>query len=351
MDFRETIARLSEPPGVSGYEQRAAACASALLAPLCDTVETLPLFSVAGTRYAKVPGAPKVLLDAHIDQIGFIVTGYAGEGFVRFAPCGGFDPRVLPAKEVLVHTKTQTLHGVIACLPPHMRDAEKAADAAVTIDDLVVDLGLSRAETEEAVPIGTPVTVNAPPFALANDFIGAAALDDRACFAAILYALELLRDEPLAVDLTVVGSTREETSGAGASTAAYQFRPDYAVAVDVTHAWTPDAPKERTFPAGCGACIGIGPHLNRKVSSTLVHLAEARGIPYQREILPGFTGTNASSMQTVRTGVATGLVSLPLRYMHTACEVIRESDARACGELLAAFVRSFNEGVPQCWNC
>ena len=197
-------------------------------------------------------------------------------------------------------------------------------------------------------PDGTPVTVNAPPFALANDFIGAAALDDRACFAAILYALELLRDEPLAVDLTVVGSTREETSGAGASTAAYQFRPDYAVAVDVTHAWTPDAPKERTFPAGCGACIGIGPHLNRKVSSTLVHLAEARGIPYQREILPGFTGTNASSMQTVRTGVATGLVSLPLRYMHTPVEVVDTEDMEHTARLLAAFVLDWGKEGASC---
>ncbi|MEA4824283.1 MAG: M20/M25/M40 family metallo-hydrolase [Clostridiaceae bacterium] len=348
MDFRETIARLSAPPGVSGYEQCVAACAAELLTPYCDTVETLPLYSVAGTRYAKLPGAPKVLLDAHIDQIGFIVTGYAGEGFVRFTTCGGFDPRVLPAKEVLVHTKEETLHGVVACLPPHLRDAEKSADAAATIDDLVVDLGMSRADAEAKVPIGTPITVAAPPFALANDFIGAAALDDRACFTAILYALELLKGETLAVDLTVVGSSREETSGAGAATAAYRIRPDYAVAVDVTHAWTPDAPKERTFPAGVGACIGVGPHLNRKVSSTLVRLAKDKGIPYTPEILPGNTGTNASPMQVVRTGVATGLVSLPLRYMHTACEVIRESDAKACGELLAAFVRSFNEGVPRC---
>ena len=346
MDFRATIARLSEPPGVSGYEQRAAECAAELLTPFCDTVKTLPLFAVAGTRYAAVSGAPRVLLDAHIDQIGFIVTGHAGHGFLRFTTCGGFDPRVLPAKEVLIHAKEGLLHGVIACLPPHMKDA--AQPGAVTIADLVIDSGLEDAESR--IPIGTPVTVAAPPFGMGEDYIGAAALDDRACFTAILYALELLKDEPLPVELTVVGSSQEETGGLGATTATFDTRPDYAVAVDVTHAWTPDASRERTVPAGSGAAIGVGPHLNRKVSSTLIHLAQENGIPYTREILCSRTGTNATHMQIVRTGSATGLVSLPLRYMHTACEVIREADARACGELLAAFIRSFREGVPKCWN-
>ncbi len=346
MDFRQTIRALSEPPGVSGYERHAAECAEKLLAPLCDEVRTLPLYAVAGTRYAAVPDAPRVLLDAHIDQIGFIVTGYAGEGFLRFTTCGGFDPRVLPAKEVLIHTKSGVLHGVIACLPPHLRDAQRSA--AIVIEDLFIDSGLTDEEARREIPVGTSVTVAAPPLAMGEDFIGGAALDDRACFASILYAMELLRGEPLPVEVTVVGSSREETGGTGAETAAFDLRPEYAIAVDVTHAWTPDAPPERTVPAGSGAAIGVGPHLNRRVSSTLVRLAGEQGIPYTREILCGRTGTNASNMQIVRTGTATGLVSLPLRYMHTACEVIREADARACGELLAAFIRSFHEGVPRC---
>ncbi len=348
MDFRATIARLSEPPGVSGYEQRVAECAAELLAPCCDTVKTLPLFAVAGTRYASRPDAPRVLLDAHIDQIGFIVTGHAGHGFLRFAACGGFDPRVLPAKEVLIHAKSGVLRGIVACLPPHLRDAETDPSSASPIEDLVIDSGFDDAEA--LIPIGTPITVDAPPFTMGEDYIGAAALDDRACFTSLLYCMQLLADEPLPVQVTVVGSSREETGADGATTATYDVRPEYAVAVDVTHGATPDAPRSRTFPMGSGAAIGIGPHLNRKVSSTLVHLAQEQKIPYTREILCSRTGTNATAMQIVRAGVATGLVSLPLRYMHTACEVIREADARACGELLAAFIRSFREGVPKCWN-
>jgi putative aminopeptidase FrvX len=353
LNFRKTIGALSQPPGVSGYENDVAESARVLLEPLCNRVETLPLYPVVGVRDSAKPGAPRVLLDAHIDQIGFIVTGYEDTegpvgGFVRIAACGGFDPRTLPAKEVIVHAPCGRLHGIVACLPPHLKNPDAPPRAAIPLKDLSVDLGMPAARVRELVPLGTPVTVKAEPFGIGGDFIGGAALDDRACFAAILYALELLKDEPLPVELIAVGSTREEVDGRGAATAAHHTRPDYAVAVDVTHAGTPDAPKERTVPIGSGAAIGIGPHLNRRVSSTLVRIAQAQNIPHTREILPSFTGTNASVMQTVRAGIATGLVSLPLRYMHTGCEVIREHDAKACGELLAAFVRSFNEGVPRC---
>ena len=360
MNFRETIAELSMPPGVSRYESKVADKAAALLKEYCERVEILPLYSVVGLRRGKGENLPRVLLDAHIDQIGFVVSDYAAAagdddpekdasaGYLRLTTSGGFDPRVLPAKEVLVHAPEGVLHGIVGCLPPHLKDADRPADAAPAIGDLVVDMGMGFAEMRRRIPIGTPVTVSAPPFALANDFIGAAACDDRACFTAILYALELLKDEDLPVDLYAVGSTREEVDGMGAVTAAFYARPDYAVAVDVTHAWTPDAEKERTVPAGSGAAIGVGPHLTRKVSSTLLRIAEEKGISHTVEVLPSNTGTNASGIQLVRNGVATGLVSLPLRYMHTACEVIRESDARACGELLAEFIRSFGKEAPRC---
>lgn len=355
MNFRETIAALSMPPGVSRYEARVAETARDLLAPFVDSVKILPLYSVLGMRKGDGENLPKVLLDAHIDQIGFIVSDYAGAsdddasaGYVRLKPCGGFDPRVLPAKEVIVHAPGGPLHGIVGCLPPHLKDADRPADSAPVIADLAVDLGMPLAEVRRLVPIGTPITVAAPPFALKNDYIGAAACDDRACFTAILYALELLRNEKLPVDLYVVGSAREEVDGQGAATAAYEVNPDYGVAVDVTHAWTPDALKERTVPAGSGACIGVGPHLNRKVSSTLVRLAEEKNIPYTIDVLPSRTGTNASGIQLMRCGIATGLISLPLRYMHTNCEIIRESDGKACGELLAEFIRSFAKEAPRC---
>lgn len=346
MDFAATIAKLCAVPGVSGYEMPVCELMRDMMRPYCDQVDILPLGSVVGQRAGVSPDAPRVLLDAHLDQIGFIVSGINDEGFLHFTPCGGFDARVLPAKEVIIHTDP-VRYGVIAVLPPHLQTPENK-EKAMPMGDLIIDAGMSAEEARKCIPIGTPVTVAAAPFALGSETIGGAALDDRACMASILYALELLGDEPLPVNLIIVGSVREETGGAGASTAAYFARPDYAVAVDVTHAHTPDALKSNTVPAGSGACIGVGPHLNRKVTSTLRRLAAEQEIAHTIEVLPGRTGTNATPMQIVRTGVATGLVSLPLRYMHTTTEVIRIDDTRAVGELLAAFIRSFAGGEPRC---
>lgn len=344
MDIAATIAKLCSVPGVATVETEVLDVARELLAPYCDQVQILPLGCVVGQRAAANPEAPRLLLDAHLDQIGFIVSSINDQGFIHFTPCGGFDPRVLPGKEVIVHANPD-YYGVIAVLPPHLQTDRQSA---MKLDDMVIDVGMSAEDARKAIPLGTPITVAAPTFMLGDKSIGGPTFDDRACFATILWALDMLGDEPLPVNLTVVGSTREEVGCLGAPTAGYFARPDYAVALDVTHAHTPDAHPSRTVPAGSGANLGIGPHLNRKVTSTLRRLADENNIPYTISVDCAHTGTNATPLQLVRTGVANGLISLPLRYMHTATEVVRLDDAKAVAELLAAFIRSFAGGEPRC---
>lgn len=340
MDFFETLQTLCAAPGPSGFEQPVAAVAAQLLKPLADEVWTDRQGSVIALRRCGRLDAKKVLLDAHLDEVGMIVTGLE-EGFLRFGTLGGIDPRVLPDREVTVLTDPPLL-GVVAVKPPHiMRPGE--ADKAVPLRELRIDVGLSQEEAERTVRIGTPIVYRERLHRLGEDQIAGKSLDDRSCFAVLLRVLELLREEPLNVDLYVMGSCLEETSGDGALTATFAIHPDCAIAVDVTFAVTHDGPKETGFAAGGGPAVGIGPNCAHWMVRRLRRAAQEQDIPWNLEVMSGETGTNGWGMQVAREGVPVALVSLPLKYMHTPLEVISAADAEQTARLLAAFLRRLGE--------
>ena len=165
-------------------------------------------------------------------------------------------------------------------------------------------------------------------------------MDDRACFVTLLRAAELLKDKELDVDLYIMGSTREEISGAGAKAGTFSIDPDYCVAVDVTHGRTPDGPKDRSCELGKGPAIGIGPNMTTWMTERMIAKAEENAIPWQGEVMAGHTGTNGWHMQTVREGIATSVVSLPLKYMHSPIEVLDVDDIEDAAALLAAFTEN-----------
>ena len=336
MDYERVLTRLCGLSAPSGFEGAAAQAAAELLAPLADEVSVTRLGSVLGVRRCGRENAPRLLLDAHLDEIGFLVTGHE-EGFLRFAPLGGVDPRMLPDREVVVMTRPP-IPGVVACLPPHVQTREDM-DKSVPISESWIDVGLTQEEARRRIPIGTPVTFRAPCFPLGEGLLCGKAMDDRACFAILLDALERLEGKELAVDLYVLGST-QEVSSAGAITAAYGAAPDLCVAVDVTHGATPDAKKEETFPLEGGPVIGRGPNCTGWMSDRLEALAGELDIPCQIEVMAGASGTNGWPLQVSREGVATAVLSLPLRYMHTPVEVCARSDLEQTAALLAAFVES-----------
>ena len=328
--MRQALERLCTCTAPSGFEGPAAAVAAELLRPLVDEVSIDRMGNVLGVRRSKTPGAPKLLLDAHLDEIGLIVTGVE-DGFLRFRSIGGVDPRMLPGRELVVLTDPP-LRGLVAC--PAGGDEDKS----VPLNELYVDVGLSQEEAERAVPVGTPMVYRAGCFPLGEDQMCGKSMDDRACFVTLLRAAELLRDKELDVELHILGSTREEVSGAGAVVGTWAVAPDFCVAVDVTHGKTPDGPADKTFELGGGPAIGVGPNMTRWMTERMIAKAREHSIPYQLEIMSGHTGTNGWEMQISREGVATSVLSLPLKYMHTPVETLSLADMEGVAQLLAAFV-------------
>ncbi|MGE4277759.1 MAG: M42 family metallopeptidase [Lawsonibacter sp.] len=343
MNYETVLGRLCALSGPSGFEHEVARAAAELLRPWMDEVAVDRMGNVVGVRRCGKADAPKLLLDAHLDEIGFLVTGHE-QGFLRFAPLGGVDPRMLPDREVTILTQPPRF-GVVACLPPHIQTKEDM-DKSQPIKELYLDVGLSQEEAQRRIPIGTPAVYRAGCTRLGEDLFCGKAMDDRACFAVLVDAVEQLNGAQLDVDLYVLGSTQEETHSTGAITAAYGIAPDLCVAVDVTHGDSPDAAKEKTFPLGGGPVIGVGPNCTRWMSKRLERTAKEAGLEVQIEVMAGHSGTNGWPLQISREGVATAVLSLPLRYMHTPIETVNRTDLEDTAKLLASFVLEIGEEVP-----
>lgn len=341
MDLKEILKSLCETDGVSGFEKNACELAERLLAPCCDRVEIDAFNNVIGYRDCGIEGAKTLILDAHIDQIGFMVTEVLDGGFLRFTEVGGVDPRMLLGAEVTILAGTP-YYGVISCLPPHLLSANEQ-DKAVPINEMVIDTGFLDAK--DKIKVGTPIVFAENLCALSSDSVTGKCLDDRAGFAAIVKAADKLKDEKLKVNVVYMASSQEEVGSLGAGVGTYRIRPEFGIAIDVSHAKTPDAPSDKTFEFGGGVMIGMGPNMHKGLTKTLVKTAKAEDIPYQIEVMEGHTGTNAWSMQVVRSGVAMAVLSIPLRYMHTPIETVKLCDVDAVSDLLAAFIKNFNGEV------
>lgn len=340
METEQRLRRLCAVGAPSGFEGPAAAEARTLLEPLMDEVWIDRLGNLVGVRRCGKPGAKKLLLDAHLDEVGLTVTGIE-DGFLRFAAIG-VDARMLPDREVTV-LADPPLRGVVACLPPHVLSAEDR-EKAPKVEEMFIDVGLGQEEAERRIPLGTPVVYKSNFLRLGERQLCSKAMDDRVCFEALLRTVELLRDKELDVDLYVLGSTREEVGGMGARVVTQAIAPDCCVAVDVTFGRTPDTPKNEAMVMGGGPAVGIGPNCARWMVRRLLDGAEQEQIPVQKEVMEGSSGTNGWTMQICNEGVATAVVSIPLKYMHTPVEVVERSDIEDTARLLAAFAAGLGEG-------
>ena len=338
MDILSIINKLSEHPSPSGFELRASARCANLMSRFFENTDIDKLGNVYGIRKCGKRKAKCLLLDAHMDEIGLIVTG-SRDGFLTFSTLGGVDPRILPAGEVTVLSDPPR-QGIITASPPHLQTA-KEMENSLSIEDLYIDIG----EMPDAgIAVGTPVVFNSYPVKLRENYISARALDDRASLAAILRAIEMLKGKKLAFDIVVSATVQEEVGCRGATVAGYTINPDWAVVVDVTHATTPGADKSSVFDAGSGVCIGVGPNMTRKMSDTLISIAKDKKISHAIEVCSGNSGTNAWSLQTVREGIATGLLSIPLKYMHTPVETVKKNDIESTAKLIYEFVLHLSSG-------
>lgn len=276
------------------------------------------------------------LLDAHADRIGLIVTAITEGGFLRVARCGGMDARVLAAQDVTVWGK-EPVYGVITSTPPHLQSADDAGKAK-DFDDILVDTGLSKEEAEKLISAGDRITVKSPVSELMGGKISCPALDDRAGCAVIIRAAQLIAETGDAPTLKLLFSAQEETGGTGAVTGSFGIDADECISVDVSFADAPDMPSKKCGKLDKGPMIGFSPVLSYEISRQLEKTAKENGIPYQSEIMSDATGTNADHIALSRGGIRTGLVSIPLRNMHTAVEVVSVADVENCAQLIAKYI-------------
>lgn len=326
MDKLELLEKLTSPAGVAGEEASSFESLKGLFS-LYGKVST----DTAGSIIIEREGSGKhILLDAHLDTIGFVVTEIM-DGFVRLSKVGGVDMRTVEGMELTLHG-AEDIYGVVCTVPPHLSEGESRV---WTDGTCVADIGMSKEDAEKVLSVGDKVGFRNSFEKLGENRVSATYLDDRAGIAVLLKALEYVNTDK---KITLLCSAQEETGGTGSTCAAYNIDADLSLAVDVSFATTPDADSKECGKMNDGAMIGYSPILCREYSELLVELAKEMDIPYQKEIMSGRTGTNADHITISKGGIPSALVSLPQRYMHTPVETVDVRDIENCARLIARFI-------------
>lgn len=334
METFDILCKLCPSFGVSGDEQEAAEAALKILAPYGEGTFDKKTGNAVFRRSGYDESKKTILLDAHIDEIGFVVTYITDEGFLKVAPVGGIDRRMLLASEVTVYGKQQ-VRGVITSTPPHLEDDNKKLPE---VSDIYIDIGMTGEEARSIISLGDKACVVNSPVRLLGSRVSGKALDDRSGAAVLIKTVELLADKQLGVNVVLLLSSKEEIHGVGAMTGAFDISPDMAIAVDVSFAYTHGEDKEECGELSKGPMIGISPSLSRELSDALIRCAKEKNIPYQLEIMNGRTGTNADMITVSKGGVRTVTVSIPEKYMHTPAEIVDLEDIENTARLLAEFI-------------
>lgn len=330
MNTEKILEILTDTEGISGFEENAARVAMNMLLPLCDEVYENRYKSVIGVIKSKQKDPKKLMIEAHLDKIGLMVSSIEKGGFVKVDTVGGVDLRILPASEVYILGK-EKIYGVLGALPPHLKSAEDKAKMP-KISELLVDTG-GREDLAEKISPGDAVLMKNRLTPLSGGEYFAPAMDNRAGITAILKGIETLSNSPY--DVYVVFSSEEEIGLHGASCAAWEIRPDIGVVVDVTHGMTPDTKDEAgVFKTGCGCVICRGSNFDDCLAKRAIFLARDNGIKYEIEAAADHSGTNAWTVQTAGGGVKTVLLSIPVKYMHTSVETLDLSDIEDTSRLI-----------------
>ena len=338
----QLLEKLSNLSGVSGYEQGVAEYVSELFGKYCDDVHTDPLGNVIAVKKSNVPNAPKLMIEAHMDEIGLMVTDIDDNGFLSFTEVGGIDVRILLANEVVVHGKDD-VYGIIGAKPPHVISVDERKKT-VPMDGLYIDTGYSKQQISKLVEPGDIVTFRNKTMLLKNGAVSTKSQDDRTSVAVLASIMKKLQHYRAGCDIYYCACVQEEVGLRGAKTAAYGVNPDMAIVIDVCHASTPDSGSDGVFDFGSGAILAKGPNIHPLLLDAVIKAMDDAGISYELEIEGGNTGTDAWAIQVSRCGIPTVLFSIPLRYMHTPVETVSCGDLDCIVNAIGAFVTSDWEG-------
>ena len=348
MDTFKTLKQLTEAPGPTGNESGAAVVVESLWRPLVDEVVIDRVGSLRAIKRGVGPDdrpRPIILLAAHQDELGLMVSRiveHGGYGFLRLSRLGGVDRRQLFGQTAVVHGKRE-LTGVLGGLPDSYLPERKRGDA-FTYEELVLDVGLPIESVREMVSVGDFVTFRQPMRKLQNGRATGKAIDNRASITAVAICLEHLQRRKHTWDVVAVATAQEEETFLGAYTSAYAQRPDAAIAIDVTHARGPGANDKELAELGSGPVLAIGSNIHPGLYKALRDAAEALEMKVGIEVHAGQSGTDAYAIQVAHEGIPTGLVSIPLRYMHTMVETVDLNDIERVGRLLAETIAHLDDG-------
>lgn len=333
MDLKTYLTEVSAVSGTPGFEQPVAKYIAGAFEPLVDEVTVDSFFNVVA-RKGRL--GPRFIICAHEDEIGMVVRDIEEDGCLRITGNGGVDPRILPAMEVNVITKEGPLYGVVGAKAPHLLTAEERGKA-LQMGELYVDTGYKAEEVKQRVRIGDPVVMIGKMVELADGRMAGKTMDDRACVAAMIECAEQLNRMNAPAQVFMTATTKEEVGGYGASMSAYRLDPDVAIVVDVTHGEGPGTGRFEAFPLD-KPTIAVGPNLHPMLTKKLRETAAKHHVEYTVEVASGVTGTDAADTQVVRAGVPSVLISVPLKYMHTAVETLSLDVIRETGRLMAHFI-------------
>ncbi len=334
-DISPFLKKLISAPGLSGHEAPVRQIIEETWRPLTDELSVSRLGSLHGMRRGAGPDPrPSLLLAAHMDAIGLIVTRVDGE-FLHLYEVGGVDPRILPGQPVMVHGR-EDLPGLVVQPPPRLLP-QAYLENPVPLEYLLVDTGLPAARLARLVRPGDLVSFAQAPLDTAGETIAGHTLDNRSSVAILTCCLEELRPRPVQWDVWAVATVQEEETLGGAFTSGYQLQPSLAIAVDVTFATSPGSPTHRTHSLGEGPTLAIGPNIHPALHKEFKDLAQSLEIPVQIEPIPANSGTDALALQIVAEGIPSLVIGLPLRYMHTPVEMVSLKDIKRAGRLIAEF--------------
>jgi endoglucanase len=335
-DVKSLVLSLCPLPGTSGDENEVYKSAEEFLGFTdqisCDSV--CGLIAVMGDD---VKAEKKIVIDAHIDQIGLAVTEIDEKGFLHFTNVGGIDLRTLPGYRVTVFGK-EKVTGIISVLPPHISGDDLKIPQ---IDDQVIDIGMSREEATKIIHVGDRAILTKKAGMLLGNRVSGTALDDRSGCAAVIRTAQLLKGRDLKnCAVYFVLSSNEEIGGQGAIIAGQRILPDEAVAVDVSFAKQPGVNKKGLSELGKGPIIGYSSLLDRKMTQQFIEIAEKNRIPYQTEVMGGETDTNGDAYMMTGNGVKCALISIPQKNMHTPSEVCDLEDVENTAKLISEYILS-----------
>jgi len=346
-DYKDTLRFLTSIPSIAGCEKYAAEKIREKFGDLFDEIYTDAARNIILVKKSKknTEDKKRVMLDAHFDEIGMVVSGITDEGLLRVMPVGGVDRGLLPASEAWIYTGEKLenkLYGVFTAIPPHLPNSDKMPEWS----DLLIDIGYPKAEAEKLVSIGDPVGYYYSGDELLNGRITGRGFDDKACAAGLICAAADTPADELAYDVYVTLTAGEEVGGGGAASAAWTIRPEFAIITDVNFALTPGVNGTEGGKLGGGPMISLSAVTDRKLTKKIREIAKAYDIPSTPVVEATSTGTNASSVVYVNEGIPAAVVSLPLAGMHSYNELLQLDDAESFKKLISEIIKGIDRPLP-----